>query len=108
VKRHIRKSFKVYNERRVLLATLLRKELFDFVDFDMPDGGLAFWIRLKSNMKTEDIMSRALEEKIRILPGAIFTLGSTNSQAIRLGFGSLDSTELTAGIQRLSHALNQS
>jgi GntR family transcriptional regulator/MocR family aminotransferase len=107
VKRHIRKSFKVYNERRVLLATLLRKELFDFVDFDMPDGGLAFWIRLKSNMKTEDIMSRALEEKIRILPGAIFTLGSTNSQAIRLGFGSLDSTELTAGIQRLSHALNQ-
>lgn len=107
VKRHIRKSFKVYNDRRALLATLLRKELFDFVDFDMPDGGLAFWLRLKSKIKTEDIMRQALKEKIRILPGAVFTIGSTNSQAIRLGFGSLDNTELTTGIQRLRHVLNQ-
>lgn len=107
VKRHIRKSFKVYHERRDLLATLLRKELFDFVDFDMPDGGLAFWLRLKNKIKTEDIMSQALKEKIRILPGAVFTIGSTNSQAIRLGFGSLDNTELTTGVQRLRHVLTQ-
>jgi GntR family transcriptional regulator / MocR family aminotransferase len=107
VKRHIRKSFKIYNERRKLLATLLRMELSDLIDFDMPDGGLAFWLRLKTNMETDDIQEQALMEKIRILPGAIFTLGSTNSHAIRLGFGSLNETELTIGIQRLKRVLTQ-
>lgn len=107
VKRHIRKSFKIYNERRTLLASLLRVELSSFIDFDIPDGGLAFWLRLKSNKKTEDIQELALKEKIRVLPGAIFTLGTTNSHALRLGFGSLDDTELTIGIQRLKRVLTE-
>ncbi len=107
VKRHIRKSFKIYNERRTLLASLLRMELSSFIDFDVPDGGLAFWLRLKNNKKTEDIQELALKEKIRILPGAIFTLGTTNSHALRLGFGSLDDTELTIGIQRLKRVLKE-
>ncbi|MEQ1598694.1 MAG: PLP-dependent aminotransferase family protein [Methylotenera sp.] len=107
VKRHIRKSFKIYSERRTLLASLLREELSNLIDFDKPDGGLAFWLRLKSNMKTEDIQELSLNEKIRILPGAIFTLGATNSHAIRLGFGSLNASELTIGILRLKRVLTK-
>ena len=105
IKRHIRKSFKIYNERRNLLANLLRKELSPFIDFDLPDGGLAFWLQLNNKIKSEDIQKHALNQKLRILAGAIFKLENTNSYAIRLGFGSLNNAELISGVERLKNTL---
>ncbi len=107
VKRHIRKSFSVYKERRILLEDLIRKQLSNFIEFDMPDGGLAFWLRLKNNIQTEYIQEQSLNEKIRILPGAIFRLDNTNSHAIRLGFGSLNNNELIVGVERLKRFLSK-
>lgn len=104
VKRHIRRTFKIYHERRNLLEQLLLDELSEFVNFDMPQGGLAFWLRFNQNISVENLVACAAKERVQILPGSLFTEDGSVIHAIRMGFGSLNNAELTQGIKRLKMA----
>ena len=106
IKRHIRRTLKVYSERRNVLIQLLQDELCQFVNFDSPNGGLAIWLRLNEGIDVNKLVQKALLEKVRILPAPMFSESPINIHAIRLGFGSLNTDELTTGIQRLKRALN--
>lgn len=107
IKRHIRKALKIYAERRNLFAELLRSELFDYIDFDMPHGGLAFWLRLKNETKIKPITKRTSNEPIQIPQALIFTLPASYTQAIRLGFGSYNNNELLENVKRLKQLLTK-
>ena len=106
IKRHIRRTLKVYNERRNVLIDLLQKELGEFVSFDSPNGGLAIWLRLNDDIDVNKLVQKALFEKVRILPAPLFSESPIVINAIRLGFGSLNTAELATGIQRLKRAFN--
>lgn len=105
LKHRIRKTLKIYNQRRMLLEKLLQSELADVIDYVTPNGGLAFWLKLKSNLSPEVIVSRAIGEKIHIPSEVIFTLENLNSVAIRLGFGNLDSNQISNAVQSLKRIL---
>lgn len=104
IKRHIRKTLKIYNERRNVLIDLLKNELGEFVNFDSPNGGLAIWLRLNDGIEINKLVQNALLEKIKILPASLFSESDVSNNGIRLGFGSLNSSELTAGVHRLKRA----
>ncbi len=104
IKRHIRRTLKIYNERRDILIDLLRNELNEFVNFDSPNGGLAIWLRLNEGIEINRLVQNALLEKIKILPASLFSETDINNNGIRLGFGSLNPSELAAGVQRLKRA----
>lgn len=107
VKRHIRKTLKIYNERRNILIDLLRNELGEFVNFDSPSGGLAIWLRLNHAIEINKLVQDALGEKVGILPASLFSESNVNFNGIRLGFGSLNDSELTTGINRLKRAFEK-
>jgi GntR family transcriptional regulator / MocR family aminotransferase len=108
IKRHIRRTFKIYNERRTLLIALIKKELKEYVTFDAPDGGLAIWLRLKEGYDVEKVAEQALKHKVRILPGTLFSESQQSVHAIRLGFGSLTTVELEKGVLGLKAAFTGS
>lgn len=105
IKRHIRRTLKIYGERRNILVDLVREELGSFVRFEPPVGGLALWLRLNKGIDVDALAQKALLNKVRVLSGSLFSDGETEINGIRLGFGSLDANELTEGIQRLKHAI---
>jgi len=106
LKRHIRRTYKIYQERRNELADLLTSTLGEFVDFDLPHGGLAFWLRIKDADSFGRFMSRTLEEKVHVLPSALFARSGEEASALRLGYGSLNGAELKKGVQRLKLAFS--
>jgi len=106
IKRHIRRTFKIYNERRNTLMTLIRQELAEYANFDSPNGGLAIWLRLNDGIEINKLVKNALLEKVKILPGSLFSESDVNINGIRLGFGSHNTNELTTGIQRLKRAFS--
>lgn len=107
VKRHIRRTLKIYNERRQFLAELVSNELRPFVNFALPDGGLAFWLRLSDRIDIQQLLINAEECQVRVLPGVLFSVENQPVQAIRLGYGNLDINELTLGIRRLKQAFER-
>ncbi|MGJ8620961.1 MAG: PLP-dependent aminotransferase family protein [Methylophilaceae bacterium] len=103
LKRHIRRTAKTYLERRNLLNNLLRRNLMELVEFDIPLGGLAFWLRLKQHTNIDQFIKRAHTKKLRILPGCVFSDNNEDIQAFRLGFANLNNNELEETIQRLEY-----
>lgn len=105
VRRHVRRTLKTYNERRAVAGDLVAKELGWAMRFDLPDGGLALWLRLDERYDIDRLVRDAASLNVRILSGAEFSDSARSIPAIRLGYGSLDQGELAIGIQRLSRAL---
>ena len=105
IKRHIRRTLKIYNERRNTLIDLLLNELAEHINFDSPNGGLAIWLRLNNGIDINKLVEKAMREKVKILPASLFSESNENVNGIRLGFGSLNANELATGVQRLKRAI---
>ncbi|MDR2220627.1 MAG: PLP-dependent aminotransferase family protein [Methylobacillus sp.] len=105
VRRHVRRTLKTYSERRAVASALVTKELGQAVRFDLPDGGLALWLRLDERYNIDRLVRDAASLGVRILSSAEFSDAARPTPAIRLGYGNLNQDELAVGIQRLSRAL---
>jgi GntR family transcriptional regulator/MocR family aminotransferase len=107
IHRHTRRVLRVYSERRMLIAELLTHLFGAAIEFNMPDGGLAVWVRFQNDVDVDKLARLALAEGVSILPGSAFATGSARVQGARLGFASLDPTELRKATQRLRVAFDK-
>jgi len=107
INRHTLKVIKIYEERRRFIANLIKTELSDFVQFNMPDGGLALWLIIHPKINLPMLVKYAELEKVRIVLGAHYSLLSEPVSAIRLGFASLNNDELLMGVKRLKKAFSR-
>ena len=103
--RHVRKASKIYEDRRLQLEMLIRRELPAFVEFSLPEGGLAFWIKLKQPTNVAAFVEQSEKNKLRVVPASIFSNDNEEVVGIRLGFASLNSKELEQAISRLKKTL---
>jgi GntR family transcriptional regulator/MocR family aminotransferase len=107
INRHTLKIFKIYESRRAFIAKLIRSELKEFIDFKMPDGGLALWLEINAGIDMQLLLKDAEIEKVRVVSGSSFSNNNHPVSAIRLGFASLTNDEVTMGIKRLKKAFER-
>lgn len=107
INRHTLKIAKIYEERRAFIAKLIRSELNDYVDFDLPDGGLALWLKIIPSINMLTFLKDVELEKVRVIAGATFSLTNEPVTAIRLGFATLNNDETALGIKRLKRAFQR-
>lgn len=62
---HIKKINKLYKERRDLMLEMIRKE-FPKTKYNIPGGGLFFWLELPVNKDTNELLNRAIKEKVTL------------------------------------------
>ncbi|MBC9797929.1 PLP-dependent aminotransferase family protein [Sinomicrobium weinanense] len=92
IARHIKRSVRLYRERRDHLCRLLREELGNSVSFKIPDGGMSVWTTFQGEDLTT--ISKNAREKGLILPdGKEHDTSSKKYNATRLGFASLNFEE---------------
>jgi GntR family transcriptional regulator/MocR family aminotransferase len=103
VRRHVRKVTQIYSARRTAFAVTLR-ELAGLADFDIPDGGLAFWVRFSNVRALERIEARAAGLGVWVAPSKSFLARKDAQRGLRLGFASLTEQEAREGIRRLRTA----
>lgn len=106
VKRHIRKSHRIYNERRLYFANLIEKDLKELIDFNIPDGGLAFWLKLKKQIDPHKFEALLFQQGIRLSKANIFYIEEKMCFALRIGYGSLDKTQIQKCITALKFVLS--
>lgn len=90
------------------MQQILRDELGSHVDFDMPKGGLAYWLRFRQPVDMRALLEHAQKEKVRFAPGSEFSAEGKEVQAARLGFANLNRKELESGLKRFKRALMSS
>lgn len=103
--RHARKARRIYAERRAHLAGLLTETLGDELSFTVPAGGLALWLKLRQGLSAESWADRAAALGLAVMPGIRFALETANPpETFRIGFGSLNPSELKQAIELFARA----
>ncbi|OAE49094.1 PLP-dependent aminotransferase family protein [Agrobacterium tumefaciens] len=106
VRRHARKACHIYHHRRDKLASLLKDQLVDYADFDIPSGGLAIWLKIRPGISAETWAASAMRVGLSLLPGVKFSMDINRApEALRLGFGPLNDAELERGVALLRASL---
>lgn len=92
ISRHIKKSVKIYKDRRDHFCELLKSKFNDEVAFDIPDGGMSIWARFV-NHDLPALAEKARKKGLLIPNGTEFNSATTNYNAARFGFASLNQEE---------------
>ncbi|MCI5058662.1 MAG: aminotransferase class I/II-fold pyridoxal phosphate-dependent enzyme, partial [Flavobacteriales bacterium] len=100
-----RKSIKSYDDKRKYLANLLKNKLSRQVEFNLPDGGLAFWIKLKKH-RCIDIYQELQKQQIFLPNPSRYVDQISKEEGIRIGFASIKKEEMDTLVDKLSSIIN--
>ncbi|TDE15409.1 aminotransferase-like domain-containing protein [Dyadobacter psychrotolerans] len=106
IQRHLRKSVREYKQRRDVFCNLLKDELGDQVDFQIPDGGMAVWTRFDPAIDLKLLAEKALQKGLYFADGKMHN-DNRDRHATRLGFASSTPKELEISIEILKKQLKQ-
>ncbi|MBS1563867.1 MAG: PLP-dependent aminotransferase family protein [Bacteroidetes bacterium] len=101
IQRYLRKSLKAYRQRRDLFCGLLQSELGDYLQFRVPDGGMAVWTHFDTSIDLRKLSQKALQEDLYFSDGYFHRQGSPLPNATRLGFASSTTEELEKCVEIL-------
>jgi GntR family transcriptional regulator/MocR family aminotransferase len=104
MQRHIRKSLKLYQQRRDAFCSLLKKELGDKVTFRIPDGGMAVWVQFDEACPLQEVAARAAALGLKMSDGHAYQPAVGRLNALRMGFASLDEREMKKIVALLKKA----
>ncbi|MBP2832651.1 PLP-dependent aminotransferase family protein [Aquimarina sp. U1-2] len=106
VQRHCQKVLKIYKTRRDLFCTLLKEKLDAYFDFEIPKGGMAVWIRLNKKYNWDDVVIQCKKQSVELNPEwKRYDNDCSGHNGIRLGFASLNESEIKRVIDCLEKAL---
>ncbi|MEM8486496.1 MAG: PLP-dependent aminotransferase family protein [Bacteroidota bacterium] len=106
ISRHLRKALQVYRERRDHFCQLLQKEMGSIVTFDVPEGGLATWIKFNAKKPVTAIITSAAAAGLQ-MPGSHFAnVENAPINAIRMGFASKKSEDVARVIDILKGCIH--
>ena len=105
IRRHLKKSLKIYHQRRDHFCELLESELGYIIEYDRPEGGLAAWVNFDPNFSINAIRKKAMTKGLLIPKSVFHSLDGRNRNAIRMGFASLTKEEMKKAIMILKKTI---
>lgn len=103
IHRYLKKSVKLYKERRNYMSYLLARELHEYVDFDIPAGGLALWTNWKKDINLIHLQKQCAKANLFIPKTLLYQ--AKDMTAIRIGFGNLTESEMENSVTILRDSL---
>lgn len=108
--RHLKKSYKVYQERLENTCQLLQEQLGPYLLFDPPNGGLAIWASYRKGISSREVSLNAAKLGLKISDGSNYFFQPNTTKPdnfVRIGYCSLDKAEMAAAIDLWKQALIQ-
>ncbi|MFK7810919.1 MAG: PLP-dependent aminotransferase family protein [Maribacter sp.] len=105
--RHIRKVMKIYKQRRDLFCKLLKEELSDLFEFEIPKGGMAIWTKWNSNYSWEHFSKVVKKQKIEIGSWQRYDGALLDHKYVRISFAAYNEEEIYDLINKLRKAMEE-
>lgn len=92
-----------YRAKRDAFAAALARNFRDIAEWNIPVGGLFFWLRLRNPLDTRELLSRAIERGVAFMPGeSFFPQPSSGLGTMRLNFSHAGAAEAERGLENLA------
>lgn len=103
---HIQRLRDCYRTQRDAMHAALQRHFHANADWELPAGGLFFWVRLNQQLDTRHLLSKALDRNIAFMPGeAFFANPNDTSSCLRLNFSHAKPEQIDYGIGVLADVL---
>ena len=96
-----------YRVRRDAMQAALTRHLGDIADWELPRGGLFFWVRLRRHQATRALLARAMDEGVVFMPGETFFPDGKDQTCMRLNYSHATPEQMERGLAVLSRLLRQ-
>ena len=100
----------MYLDKRDDFNRVLKKHFDDLATWDVPAGGLFYWLTLKSStlIDTQKILQLAINVGVTFMPGEpFFSDGRQASNCFRLNFSSVAYQDMDGGLEKLAAVFRQ-
>lgn len=95
-----------YRRKRDLMAEELAK--LPGLSFDVPEGGLVFWVRLPVHVNDRQVAAAAERKGLLVMPGnTFFVEGGRGESYLRLSFSSASDEQITEGVYLLGEIIEK-
>ncbi len=106
---HIARLRASYRIGRDAMQLALEKHFADLADWQLPSGGLFFWLTLKHKRDTRSLLKLALEHDVAFMPGEPFyPVPEEGIGHLRLNFSHTPVHRIEEGIERLAGLIRNS
>jgi DNA-binding transcriptional MocR family regulator len=107
-KAHLSELRDFYRVRRDAMQGALEEHFAELADWNVPQGGLFFWLTLKQPLDTRTLLDAALNENVAFMPGEpFFAKPDENLGYLRLNFSHISPERLGEGLSRLANVIRQ-
>ncbi|XHS79189.1 PLP-dependent aminotransferase family protein [Burkholderiaceae bacterium UC74_6] len=96
-----------YKANRDAMAVALREHLPAGCEWQMPVGGMFFWIRLPEGFDAMALLPKAVDAGIAFVPGAAFFAHNPDPRCLRLSFVTLTPELIHEGVAILGRVLQE-
>lgn len=105
---HLSELRDFYRDRRDRFQATLLKHFADIADWNVPQGGLFFWLTLKQPLDTRTLLAAALAADVAFMPGEpFFPEPDKHPGHLRLNFSHIDPARLDEGLKRLAGVVRE-
>ncbi|MGY8821541.1 MAG: aminotransferase-like domain-containing protein [Pseudomonadales bacterium] len=105
---HLGELRSFYRLRRDAMQAALDDHFADLADWQVPQGGLFFWLQLKQPIDTRTLLDSALAQDVVFMPGEpFFVEPEQNLGYLRLNFSHVAPERLDEGIRRLASVIRE-
>jgi GntR family transcriptional regulator/MocR family aminotransferase len=102
ITRHLKKTNKIYHERRDLMCGLLEEKLYGKIAFNRPQGGFAIWANYAKGTSLASVAEKAKRMGLTLPNGEkYYHEKQTRYDQVRMGFASLDEREIREAVEIL-------
>ncbi len=103
---HLTRLRATYGERCQAMLDALEAHMPEGTRWTNPDGGMFLWAELPRGLRGEDILPRAIEQRVAFVPGSPFFAANPRSECIRLNFSNRPPEMIDEGMRRLASVLS--
>lgn len=104
---HVPKIRALYKANRDAMAVALREHLPAGCEWQSPEGGMFFWIRLPEGFDAMALLETAVEAGVAFVPGAAFYAQRPDPRTMRLSFVTLTPELIADGVAILGRVLRE-
>jgi 2-aminoadipate transaminase len=97
-----------YRAQRDAMRAALERHLSCGCRWNVPAGGMFFWVELPEGIDAVRLLPRAVERGVAFVPGAAFFAGAPRVNTLRLSFVTVPPERIEHGIALLAQALQES
>lgn len=104
---HLPKIVAAYRERANAMRDAIAGHLADRVEFNIPQGGMFMWGRLRDGASTRALLPFAIERKATFVPGDIYYAERADPSSMRLSFATPSPAQIREGVERIGAAIER-